>query len=270
MENKSPKLSIITINLNNARGLKRTLESVACQTYTDYEHIIIDGGSTDESIETIKQYESQYNGTAYGLYWVSEPDKGIYNAMNKGIKVAKGEYCLFLNSGDWLVDQDSLEKASSHLRGYDIFYMDLRTIRKDYLYPNKLTLDFFFNESLGHPSTFIKTKLFSVVGNYSESNIIVSDWEFFLKAIILKQCSYKHVPIILSFFEDGGMCTNPDMKNVQLSEREKVLKELFPLIYNDYVAYNKQKNQLLQYSNSRLLNFIAKVSSKIRQNSKKQ
>ena len=98
-----PKLSIITVNLNNREGLRKTAESVVSQTYKDYEWIVIDGGSTDGSKELIEQYAEHIS------YWVSEPDKGIYNAMNKGIRQAHGEYFLFLNSGDSLCDDDIVE-----------------------------------------------------------------------------------------------------------------------------------------------------------------
>ena len=95
--NNTPQLSIITINRNDAQGLEKTLESIwKKQSFKDFEHIIIDGASTDNSINIIKKYASHLS------YWVSEPDKGIYNAMNKGIIKAKGNYLLFLNSGDWL------------------------------------------------------------------------------------------------------------------------------------------------------------------------
>lgn len=97
-----PKLTIITINLNNKAGLQTTIDSVIAQTYKDFEWIIIDGGSTDGSKELIEKY------TNYIKYWVSEPDKGIYNAMNKGIKVAEGEYLQFLNSGDSLFSNSVL------------------------------------------------------------------------------------------------------------------------------------------------------------------
>ena len=107
------KLSIITINRNNAAGLRKTIESVVSQTYTDFEYIIIDGASTDGSVEVIKEYAEATlpcgEGLGERLYWVSEPDKGIYNAMNKGILKAQGEYLLFLNSGDWLVDKDVIK-----------------------------------------------------------------------------------------------------------------------------------------------------------------
>ncbi len=97
-------LSIITINYNDKFGLERTIKSVQEQTFTNFEHIIIDGGSTDGSKEVIEANKNSFS------YWVSEPDKGIYNAMNKGIKEAKGEYLFFLNSGDHLNGQNALDK----------------------------------------------------------------------------------------------------------------------------------------------------------------
>ena len=109
------KLSIITINYNNAAGLKKTLDSVASQTCTDFEHIIVDGASTDGSVDIIREYEntlaSCLSPLASRLKWLSESDTGVYNAMNKGIKLAKGEYLLFLNSGDYLVEESVLDKV---------------------------------------------------------------------------------------------------------------------------------------------------------------
>ena len=116
------KFSIITINYNNVEGLRNTIKSVVNQTYTDYEFIIIDGGSTDGSVEVIKEYANIIT------YWVSEPDKGIYNAMNKGIEVANGEYLNFMNSGDCFYNNDVLQKvADYHLEkdmivGHDYHY----------------------------------------------------------------------------------------------------------------------------------------------------
>ena len=88
------RYSIITINYNNEEGLRHTIESIVCQTYTDFEFIIIDGGSTDGSVDVIKEYAEHI------AYWVSEKDNGRYNAMNKGVCQAKGDYCIFMNSGD--------------------------------------------------------------------------------------------------------------------------------------------------------------------------
>src|SRR5690348_17657794 len=100
-----PKLSIITINLNNVKGLQKTMESVFAQTFTDYEYIIIDGGSTDGSVSEIKKHQNKL------VYWISENDKGIYNAMNKGIVKANGEYILFMNSGDYLYTDNTIKEV---------------------------------------------------------------------------------------------------------------------------------------------------------------
>ena len=108
------KYSIITINYNNADGLRRTIESVVSQTYADYEYLIIDGGSTDGSVNAIKEYEDKIS------YWVSEKDGGIYNAMNKGVKVAHGEYLIFMNSGDVFYNDRVIERIESSQRTDDI------------------------------------------------------------------------------------------------------------------------------------------------------
>lgn len=103
------KYSIITVNLNNANGLKETIDSIVNQTCCDYEYLIIDGGSTDDSLSIIKQYKDQID------YWVSEPDKGIFNAMNKGINVSHGDYLIFMNSGDCFNNGKVLEETLPYL-----------------------------------------------------------------------------------------------------------------------------------------------------------
>ena len=106
-----PLLTIITVNLNNYIGLSKTVESVIGQTFKDFEFIVIDGGSNDGSIEVIKKFARNIN------YWISESDKGIYNAMNKGIQKAQGQYSLFLNSGDSLYNSGVLQAVSQYLTG---------------------------------------------------------------------------------------------------------------------------------------------------------
>ena len=117
-----PKLSVITINFNNAIGLEKTIKSVIEQKFTDFEFVIIDGDSSDGSKEIIKKYSNKIS------YWVSEKDKGIYNAQNKGIERAIGEYCLFLNSGDYLVDTTVFQTVFSEKRTQDIIYGDMITV----------------------------------------------------------------------------------------------------------------------------------------------
>ena len=109
IDNIMAKYSIITINYNNADGLRRTIESVVSQTFDDYEYVIIDGGSTDGSVDVIKEYENKIS------YWVSEKDGGIYNAMNKGVKASNGEYLIFMNSGDVFYRDKVLEDIMPYL-----------------------------------------------------------------------------------------------------------------------------------------------------------
>lgn len=119
--------SIITINYNDKSGLRRTIESVASQTYVDYEYIIIDGGSTDGSVDVIKEFASDID------CWVSEKDRGIYHAMNKGVLQAHGDYCLFLNSGDAFYDKSVLEHIAEKGLKEDIIVGKLVSFTNDYL-----------------------------------------------------------------------------------------------------------------------------------------
>ena len=108
------RLSVITINMNNRKGLERTIKSVVCQIFADFEYIVIDGASVDGSADVIREYADKIH------YWISEPDTGIYNAMNKGILQAKGDYCLFLNSGDALYTTTVLEEVFNQNFSEDI------------------------------------------------------------------------------------------------------------------------------------------------------
>ena len=225
------KISIITINRNNADGLKQTLISVAEQTATDFEHIVIDGASTDHSVDVIKQF-------THFAYSVSEPDTGIFEAMNKGIIQAKGDYCLFLNSGDYLENPNIISTMLPHLNGEDIIYGNMinKTLKGEMqriTYPCEITLNRFVLASIPHPASFIKTSLLKQLGLYRTDFRIVSDWAFFLEAIFKHGASYKHVPVFVTVFPLGGMSTNPLCKKTELEEREKTWNELFPYIYKE-------------------------------------
>lgn len=252
------KLSIITVNLNNAKGLQKTIESVITQTFTDYEYIIIDGGSIDGSKEIIEKYADKIT------YWVSEPDKGIYNGMNKGIKVAKGEYCLFLNSGDYLVNNIVLQKVNAHLLGQNIVYGNLKILGKEQKYLPKLTLLNFVEGSIPHPATFIKKKLLYRIGMYNENYKIVSDWEFFIKSIIIKKSSYKHIDIVITNFDENGISSSYKFRKIKIKEKQEVLQKFFPLIYEDYAEFIKNKIELNKYENSRLHKLCAKIQKILR------
>lgn len=222
-------LSIITINFNNAAGLEKTIKSVISQTNKSYEFIIIDGGSTDGSKEIIERHKGEIT------YWVSEPDKGIYNAMNKGVKVAKGEYCIFMNSGDVFVDQNVIKDV------FNIgFIADIITggiiINNNVIYygPDKVSLAHFFTKSISHQASFIKTDLLRRIP-YDENLKIVSDWKFFIEAIIVNKCSYRPINRLIGEMEPGGIGTN-----LSLSEQEhiNVLHSLLPeYAFADYESF---------------------------------
>ncbi len=221
-----PQLSIVTINKNDAEGLERTLRSIwERQTFKDFEHIIIDGASTDRSVEVIKKYESKL------AYWISEPDKGIYNAMNKGIVKAKGDYLLFLNSGDWLED-DILKQVFRESLTEDIVYADFYWYHNadkivPELYPDELTVPFMLTHSLGHPSSFIKRILFKDM-LYEEKYRIISDWVFFVKKILLYNCTTRHLNLVTSYFNMYGISTDPKSRDLVLREQADFFENGFP------------------------------------------
>ncbi|WP_073346873.1 glycosyltransferase family 2 protein [Bacteroides congonensis] len=221
-----PRLTIITINKNDAEGLKRTLRSIwEKQTFDDLEHIVIDGASTDNSIDVIRKYERNL------AYWISEPDGGVYNAMNKGIVKSRGDYLLFLNSGDWLED-DVLARVFKDDFSEDIVYADLYYYRKANdvelgSYPDKLTLPFIFTHSLGHPSTFIKRELFKDM-LYDEKYKIISDWTFFVKQILLYSRSTKHLNVAVSYFNVYGISSDPKNKDLISREQSDFFGNEFP------------------------------------------
>ncbi len=252
------KLSIITVNLNNANGLRRTLDSVEGQTFTDYEHLIIDGGSIDNSVDVIKEYEQRYNGITNGLYWVSESDKGIYNAMNKGIIKARGEYCLFLNSGDWLLEKNVVFNMFANSKGEDIVYADILTDKNEkWIYPNSLTFLYFINNCIGHPSTFHKRELFEKIGLYNEDLKVTSDYNFFIAAIVKNSATYKHVSQFFTCFDTGGI----SLTQVSLKENEKkyVLQNHFPEQFDDIIYYKENLKELNFYRSSKIIQLIKKI-----------
>jgi glycosyltransferase involved in cell wall biosynthesis len=228
-------LSIITVNRNNCTGLKKTIDSVISQSYNDFEFIIIDGASTDSSAEVIRENSS------YLSYWISEPDKGTYHAMNKGIKVAKGEYCLFLNSGDYLLDNSVLEKIFRHEIKADIVSGNVLKIRPNNKFrrvssPESISLHKLCIHSLPHQASLIRRKLFDET-TYNESYRIASDWEFFLKALVLCEKSYQHISMDISYFRIGGVSSRKENFDLAYQESNDILRRLFPKFADDLMDY---------------------------------
>lgn len=226
--NPMPLLTIITINRNNAAGLERTLKSVLSQNTTEFEYIVVDGASTDESCSLLQSFKFSNSQI---FKFISEPDTGIYNAMNKGISMAKGRYLLFINSGDELDNAEVIERFMNVAdTGYEIYSGDLllinRVEQKKLIAPTEISLSFCVNEGLTHPNTFISKSLFEKYGYYNEANKIVSDWEFFLIAAGLNNCKYQKLNFtVAKFYEDGISSQN---KKLVADEMDQVIHCLVP------------------------------------------
>ena len=323
------KLSIITINYNNAEGLRKTLASVASQTYADIEHIIVDGGSTDGSVEIIREYVCA-NGAQDGgsqtcqtgqtgrtkvchqIRWISEPDKGIYNAMNKGIEIALGrrvvnedhtsspntllassphrlsDYIQILNSGDILAADDVTERMMAALAqqvkgkensGADtnasrliasspienrpaIFYGNMikeypdgkrvedrcfgdRGVRKlsDQIRKTEWTMYNFIKGTINHDPTYIRRDIYEKYGLYDDSLKIVSDWKWFVQAVVFGAEEVYYIPMDVTIFDMTGISeTNLAARE---KERRMELEKMFPMaVLRDYDAYHFPINQI--------------------------
>lgn len=222
------RYSIITINYNNKEGLRKTIESVINQTFKDFEYIIIDGGSTDGSLEVINRYAEKIT------YWVSEPDKGVYNAMNKGITRAKGEYLNFMNSGDTFHSPSVLKDITEMQLKEDIITGSFYDKEKKIVHiikPQSVTLLTMLKETFNHQATFFSNILF-VNNQYDESYKIQSDAKFNLQSIIINNCSIRIINYIIADYDFNGISSN---KDIVKKERKRMLEELFPpRIIKDY------------------------------------
>ena len=228
------KLSIITINWNDAAGLKATIESVLRQTArAEVEHIVVDGGSTDGSVEVLNEYKDRLEEG------ISIPVKPIYKKMNIGTSLAKGEYCLFLNSGDTLHDDKTLEGILPELHDDDLVTGRIRFNSTGYFMtsPEEISLLTLYEGNIPHPAAFIKRE-WLVKYPYDENLRIVSDWKFFLQMLIMGNASLRRVDNIITDYDTHGLSS----KNRDLCEQEKhqVLHEMFPdRVLVDYFRFKK-------------------------------
>lgn len=280
------RLSIITINYNNAEGLRKTLASVATQTYRNIEHIIVDGASADDSVDAIREYESHNRSSLHPLtvIWSSEPDRGIYNAMNRGIQKATGDYLQFLNSGDLLAAPDVTERMIDALESLNTQRSTLNAQPIDILYGNMLkirenggnfvdtggatdtvTLNMFYHGCLNHSPAYIKRSLFDEYGLYDETLKICSDWKFYMQSIVLGKAQVRYVDITVTHFDMNGI--SETRKDILNEERNRLLHELVPAgILADYDRYYfpmSQYDRLKRHHLWPLVYFIERVLFKL-------
>lgn len=231
MSDKPALISVITVAYNEETTIEKTILSVVTQNYSPIEYIIIDGGSTDGTVDIIRKYESHIT------YWISEKDEGIYDAMNKGLKYASGEWSIFMNSGDWFYDETVIEKVFSdkYSSAIGIIYgaVEFRfaneeVIQQPYSLPHILK-----GMAFSHQSAFVRTSLLKQ-SPYNLHFRIVADYEFFLREYRLG-VGFQYVPeVIASFDKLTGISASPSYKNYK-----KHLKELIELekIYNTETNY---------------------------------
>lgn len=199
----NPKISIITVSFNAVVTIEQTILSVINQEFKDYEYIIIDGGSTDGTVDILKKYHDKIT------FWVSEPDNGIYDAMNKGVKIAKGEFVGILNSDDWY-EIGALKKVVNYIdsnSNVDVFHGLLRIIKVENNEPSLIRGHYSFNLNNGmieHPTCFVKRKLFDTIGGFDLSYKSAADYDWMLK-VRNEGASFLLIPEILANFRTGGM-----------------------------------------------------------------
>lgn len=279
------KLSIITINYNNAEGLRKTLASVASQTYRNIEHIIVDGASTDGSVEVIREYESLNRSSIHPLtaIWSSEPDKGIYNAINKGIRQATGDYIQILNSGDSLASPDvterminalstlntqhSSEKATSILYGNMLkdknngskLYQDtgLGNPHATSTHPleTEWTMNDFYCGTINHNPTYIHRSLYEKYGVYDEQLKIIGDWKWFVNVVVFGGEKVYYTPIDVTVFDMNGI--SETRMDILSEEHERVLHEFLPeAIVKDYSQYHSPIDQYKRLKRHHIWPFV--------------
>ncbi len=219
-------ISIITATYNSAETINDTIKSVLCQTNKDFEYIIVDGGSTDETIDIVKSYESEFSGR---LKWVSEKDKGIYDAMNKGIKMASGDIIGILNSDDYYTSDDILQTIADAFKcqNVDAIYGDIHFIKDGVpdkcvrYYSSRLFSPFWlrFGFMPAHPSFYCKRDVFDKSGLYRLDYKIGSDYEMMVRLFRKHKISSRYVPKDFVTMRTGGA------SNSNLQSRLTLIKE---------------------------------------------
>lgn len=200
------KISIITITYNSARTLQRALDSVQSQTYKDIEHIIVDGASTDGTTDLIKKYADQYKN----VRWISEPDKGIYDALNKGIRMATGDAIGFLHSDDVFYSTDSVAHIARALEeeGVQVVYGDLQYCNGEKVVRRWKSNDFNpcalkYGWMPPHPTVYVRREVYQEVGEYDEWFRISADYDMMLRIFTAGYRS-RYLPEVLVSMEVGG------------------------------------------------------------------
>lgn len=223
-------ITVVTVCYNSEDTIEETMQSVLCQTYADKEYLIIDGNSSDRTMDIVRKYD-----TCDCIRAISEPDSGLYDAMNKSLGMAKGDYVIFLNSGDVFCDKNVLQDMSAHLTE-DIVYGNV--IRRKHngdiveKYPGKHKLFWLLlqGKMVSHQVLFTKTDVMRKYG-FDESYKITADFNFLVRAVHDK-CTLRYVDRNVSIMENReGISARPENLNIMRAEDDRSIKEYFPFLY---------------------------------------
>lgn len=254
------KISIITVNFNNRIGLEKTIVSVLSQDFLGLEYLVIDGGSTDGSTEIIKNHQERIS------YWVSEPDQGIYNAMNKAIQKATGEYLLFLNSGDYFCSSHVLQDVFATRQNADLLVGRQKFVGDNgkagispKLHVEEINMEYFLSSTLPHQATFIKRTLFSDCGLYDESYRVCADWVFWIQAVVKRHCTLELLPMAVSYMDNGGVSSNMDKCHKDMCRYLQVCLNDGTLTWNDILSVAQKGRMQDICSRSKLLMLANKI-----------
>ena len=215
--NHKIKLSIVTICKNEAASIPQTLKSVLSQSFSGYEHIIIDGGSTDETMDIVRSYQNKI------LKIISEPDRGIWHAMNKGISLAEGEYLYFLNAGDTLFDQEVLKDIFNEVKHEEELiygnivdsYSERQVLKK---FSDTLSVKYLMSNMICHQAMFTRKTLFKRYGYFDESFKLLADYDFLWRCIVKHKATYRHVDRTIAYYDMNGLTADPRNREILIRE----------------------------------------------------
>jgi glycosyltransferase involved in cell wall biosynthesis len=218
------KISVVTVCYNSERTIRKTFDSISNQTNQDFEYVIIDGASSDNTLQLIKEFSE--SGRFEGeLRYISEPDEGIYDAMNKGINIASGEYVALLNSDDWYESDviDTLHKEISTNPGVDIFYGFIRLIKDSREYMVRRNSYDFIMEGSGliqHPTCFIRKSAYKDVGYFDTNYRVCADQDLMIRMVKAGK-KYKGIDSVITNFSMIGISYNYDVTREVLTFKLK-------------------------------------------------
>lgn len=263
------KISIITVCYNNKNGLERTFESIkkiksAFSESLDFEWIIVDGGSTDGTVSYLQDKSNAID------YWISEKDTGIYNAMNKGISIANGDYYIFMNSGDIFSEELFESQLKNELEGgYGLIYgnvisVDENNNKTQIIQSKSLKKDYFVGNTLCHQSIFFSKKLFEFE-KYDESFRIAADLNFIVRSLFVYNCSYKHINVPICIYESFGR-SNTQYYSVTRPEIRRAVSGVFPggEYYYDAILMRKEMDDEIVFEGLQYISRTEKLKRIVR------